>query len=229
MSLTRPDNRTAAARWIVAIICLTSCAAGLYAALLTFSRPAAVSQPQIDGFIWPQQIQLTAFELIDHQRRPFTPASFAGQWNFLFFGYTHCPDICPLTLSILRQTGQKIAALSPPVAQTTRITFVSVDGERDTPERLAAYLRFFDPAFRGATGSRQQVDALTTQLGIPYEIETHAAGQTDYLVAHSGAVLLITPAGRLAAIFRAPHDADSIAARYAAMRAFMQARQSAQS
>jgi protein SCO1/2 len=83
------------------------------------------------------------------EKQPLTRASLEGKWNLIFFGYTHCPDICPASLQTLSEMMGSIE--DPDVTGALRVYFVSVDPERDRPEVLSEYVRYFDPAFIGAT------------------------------------------------------------------------------
>ena len=166
---------------------------------------------ELEDGIWfgEQSRPLPEFELIDHDNRPFTRQRFAGKWNLVFFGYTHCPDICPSSLQILSQTVQAIN--DPDVADAVRVFFVSVDPERDTPEQIAGYVTYFNPGFVGVTGSIENLTPLTRTLGIAHERRKSSADSTDYDVDHSGAIVLIGPAAEFAGLFSAPHDALAMA------------------
>jgi len=173
----------------------------------------------IGYILWPVSVktkQLTDFNLIQHQGGAFTLAHLKGKWSFIFFGYTHCPDICPVTLTLLCQVKQKLAA-HPEYIDDTQYIFVSVDGQRDTPEKLAKYVNYFDPQLIGVSGTEQQVNALTRQLGIVYirQPET-TAGQ--YFIDHSATIVLINPQGEIAEQFTAPHAVATIVDRYVKIR-----------
>lgn len=173
----------------------------------------------IGYILWPGSIktkQLTDFNLTQHQGDAFTLAHLKGKWSFIFFGYTHCPDICPVTLTLLRQVKQKLAA-HPEYIDDTQYIFVSVDGQRDTPEKLAEYVNYFDPQLIGASGTEQQVNALTRQLGIVYIRQPEVtAGQ--YFIDHSATIVLINPQGEIAKQFIAPHAVATIVDRYVKIR-----------
>jgi len=102
--------------------------------------------------------------------------------------------------------SQQESAENPP-----QIYLVSVDFERDTPQKLTDYLRYFDPAFVGLRGEEPQMQALTRQLGVAYFIEAHEEGASDYRVDHSASLLLINPRGQLRGVLPAPHEAAVIA------------------
>jgi len=153
----------------------------------------------------PQSLPLPSFALTDHRGESLTSASLKGTYTLLFFGFTNCPDVCPLTLGRLAAAHRRLAE-----AQTDglpRILFVSVDPGRDSLERLARYVGAFDAPITAATGSDAALAALTGPLGIYY----HRGDGEDYTVEHSTAVLLVNPAGKLMATFPAPHEADALA------------------
>ena len=166
---------------------------------------------ELEAATWfgEQARALPAFELVDHRERKLTNASLGGKWNLLFFGYTHCPDICPLSLQTLREMKQAID--DPDVAAALEVYFVSVDPERDTPQVLADYVTYFDPDFIGASAGMDQLRQLTGALGIAHEFRNRVEGSETYDVDHSGAIVLVNPAAEFAGLFGAPHDAQAMA------------------
>ena len=153
---------------------------------------------------------LPDFRLTDEAGRAATAQSLRGRWSFLFFGYTHCPDVCPATLAQLGQVSHALAAL--PAAQQPAVYLVSVDPARDTASRLAEYVHYFNPAFHALAGEPQAVAAFTHALGIAVIVRQE--GGTDYTVDHTAAILLVDPNGAVAAVFPAPHVVETIAADY---------------
>lgn len=129
-----------------------------------------------------------------------------GRHTLLFFGFANCPDICPTTLATVADAvGQLRSAGSPEPS----VVFVSVDPERDTPELARDYAQFFDESFRAATGDDPALKALTVPLGVLFM--DVPLGDGGYTVDHSTALLLIDSGARLAAVFSAPHDAETLA------------------
>lgn len=169
--------------------------------------PGTAPPPLERATLYPMARPLPGFELTDQHGRPFGPERLAGQWTLLFFGYTHCPDICPTTLATLAAARRELADLPP--AQQPQVVLVSVDPERDTVETLAGYTTFFDPAFLGVTGAPAQVTRLTGGVGVAV-----MPGQPDeygnYTVDHTAALFLVNPAGAVAAVFSPPHSPDVI-------------------
>ena len=153
---------------------------------------------------------LQPFELSTHEGNPFTLDSLKDQWSFVFFGYTNCPDVCPTTLSVLNVVANGLGETGDGVPDT-RFYFVSVDPDRDTPEKLREYVPYFNAKFIGVTGSRDQIDNLTRQLSILYVIGKEEAGG-GYLVDHTASVLLLNPAGQFDAVFSPPLQPANIAA-----------------
>jgi protein SCO1/2 len=159
--------------------------------------------------ILPEPRVIADFELVDQDGASFSLEQLRGKWSLLFFGFTHCPDICPSTLYDLQQVNQALAPGAEGQA-AYQVVFVSVDPERDSPERLKEYTAYFDPDFLAASGDPEQIAALTRQIGVAWRIEPHEPGAANYTVDHSASVMLTDPQGRLHGVFPAPHDAEKI-------------------
>jgi protein SCO1/2 len=148
---------------------------------------------------------LPEFHLHDQNNQVFDRARLQGKWSYVFFGYTHCPDICPTTLVVMRDV-QKIAGGKE---QGIQYIFISVDPERDSAATLKRYLQYFHPEFIGASGGQGELLRLTRALGAYYE--AGEARNDNYEVHHSAAIFLIDPEVRLRALFAGPHDAANLA------------------
>lgn len=157
----------------------------------------------------PQPRPLGDFEFTDHLGRPFTPQQLQGKWTFVFFGYTHCPDICPNTMTLFNVVANMLEK-DPHTAGKTRFMLVSVDPERDTPETLSTYMAYFNQSFIGITGSHQQLQNLTRKLGVVYMPVQDKTSPNNYEVDHSASIILLSPRGEFQAVFSAPHDAGII-------------------
>ena len=167
--------------------------------------PENDSLPQIQGSVLSTPRQIIVPELIKHDGNAFTGQDLNGRWTLMFFGYTHCPDICPMTMNVLAE-AKKIASEDFP-----QVVLVSVDPQRDSVELLDGYVQYFDPAFIGVTGEEKMIQALTLQTSVVYAKMPGSSGnENDYLVDHSSAVLLINPKGQLAAFLNAPHTPSGI-------------------
>ena len=166
---------------------------------------------QLESGTWfgEQARALPDFELTDHRNRPLTRATLAGKWNLMFFGFTNCPDVCPLSLQTLDRMLRSIE--DPEVSAALQVYFISVDPDRDTPERLAEYVGYFNPAFIGATAPIEKIRVLTRPLGIAHQIHDRTEGSETYGVDHSGAIVLINPRAEFAGLFGAPQNAGAMA------------------
>jgi len=162
---------------------------------------------ELDAGLWfgDQARALPEFELVGHNNQLLTRSSLEGKWSLMFFGYTHCPDICPASLQTL---SDMIAAIEDPdVLEAVQIYFVSVDPERDKPEILAAYVTYFNATFIGATAELEKLTPLTRSMGIAHDIRNKSEANAGYDVDHSSAIVLINPQVEFAGLFGAPHDA----------------------
>lgn len=207
--------------WLWLLVGLCALGAGIWAALqLRQPPPPPVLSQHVTPLPAPRPLQ--PFELVDHQGKAFNLERLRGTWTFLFFGYTHCPDVCPTTLATLNTATRKFAELQGRVP-ASQVVFVSIDPERDQVEDLAKFVPYFNANFVGVTGSIAAIDALTKQLNIMYlkvdpqrlgddpgaQAMSEAAG--GYLVDHSAAVLLIDPQARFHALFSAPLEPQRLA------------------
>jgi protein SCO1/2 len=130
-----------------------------------------------------------------------------GNWSLLFFGYTNCPDFCPTTLATLAAMNKGLRAAKAQVVP--QVIFVSVDAKRDTPEQLAKYVPYFDPQFIGLTAADQPgIEAMAKKLGVAVILTPTADG--SYTVDHSGAIFVLNPDGRLAAILTGPFSVAAL-------------------
>jgi protein SCO1 len=167
------------------------------------------------GTALPQPKRLAPFVLIDQDGRELTEARLLGKWTFAAIGYTSCPDICPMTMATFaalhRQIGEAAGRQKP------QFLLISIDPQRDTPDRLAQYVRHFDPGFLGATGKDDVLQAVTRDLGGIYARVDDPNSALGYTMDHSASIYLIDPDGRLAAIFSTPHDPTSMARDFAAL------------
>ena len=131
-----------------------------------------------------------------------TVNDFKGQWNLLFFGFTHCPDVCPTALQQMNVMDKQLSAQD--WTEKVAYWFISVDPQRDTPQRLADYVSFFNPDFRAATGSTAELDKLARKFGVYYNVEPPSDTHDDYRVEHSGAIMILNPQGEYQAVFTDP-------------------------
>jgi protein SCO1 len=144
----------------------------------------------------PQPRPVAEFSLHDHQGADFGTRQLRGQPSLLFFGFTHCPDVCPTTLALMAQLARepKLAAL--------RLVFITVDPHRDDAATLASYVQAFGTSITGVRGEDPQLEPLLKSLGAARSVQQLAGG--DYAVDHSATLFFVDAQGRLAAVFTPP-------------------------
>ena len=193
----------------------------LVAAMMLLPRgadgPRGVDQPAITttATLLDAPRELPDIALTDTRGEPFSLDDLAGRYTLLFFGFTNCPDICPLTLAALDLAVEQIRDEAPELAP--EVLFVSVDPARDTPEQIETYLARFDERFVGATTSEPGLEPLTSTLGVM--VHKQNVGDEVYNVVHNGTVFVLDDEGRWIALFGgSSHLPDVIASDYLAIR-----------
>jgi len=147
------------------------------------------------------------FSLIDQQGRKFGPANLRGHWTIMFFGYTNCPAFCPATLSTLASFEKQLRTLK--ASAVPQVDFVSVDAKRDTPDRLAKYVPYFDPSFVGLTAADQpSIEAVAKDFGVAVIITPTPDG--SYTVDHSAEIFVLDPDGHIAALLTGPFTVQAL-------------------
>ncbi|MGE5271621.1 MAG: SCO family protein [Thiohalocapsa sp.] len=148
------------------------------------------------------------FRLVDQNGKPFTDADLNGKWHLVFFGYTHCPDVCPTTLN---EIALAFAKLNKAERNDVGVVFVSVDPERDTPAVLKSYVESFDVPIVALTGSKEAV----AEAAKAYRVYSakHPRADGGYDMDHSAVVYVMDPQGRFTATFTPDTTADAIATR----------------
>ena len=146
------------------------------------------------------------FHLIDDKGHEVTDADYRGRWMLVFFGYTNCPDECPLTLQKMATALGNIG----PLAERVAVLFITVDPARDTPARLASYLANFDTRIVGLTGNDEQIAATAKAYRVYYSPAEHEKSGAD-IVGHSTFIYLMNPTGEFDALLPSDVDADKLA------------------
>ena len=188
------------------LVAALAAAVGLWAASHYLTPPAPPKTQA--ALMYPAPRAVADFDLERADGGRLGPADWHGHWTVVFFGFTHCPDVCPTTLATFKQVWAKLAERG--LAERLRFDFISVDPQRDHAEQLASYVGFFSKDFVAATGSDEQLTRLTRSLGLLYAREPD--GEGGYTVDHSASVVLIDPEGRLAGLFRPPFVVEPIVA-----------------
>jgi protein SCO1/2 len=195
------SERTKRLRLIAAAFCGGLASVFLVMMLITSNAPSAIKPSAVGG----------PFQLIDSSGKTVTEADLKGKPFLVFFGFTHCPDVCPTTLfevsEVLRTLGPK--------ADGVRALFVTVDPERDTPQVMKDYLTSFDPHLIGLSGSQEAVDKMTKAYRVYSRKVPTKDG--DYTMDHTALVYLMDKQGQFVAPFnlkRKPEEAAADLSRY---------------
>lgn len=138
------------------------------------------------------------FSLTDHTGGAVTEADYAGRWQLVFFGFTHCPDICPTTLAYMAS----VLDLLGPEAEEVAPLFITVDPTRDTVPVMAEYVSAFHPRLVGLTGTEAQVADAAQNFRTWYERVEEESAPDGYMMAHAGHIYLMRPGGRFEAVFQ---------------------------
>ena len=183
----------------------------LVGAMMLLPRPQAPLPEVASVFTEPRSLPEIA--LTDAAERPFSLENFRGVYTLMFFGFTHCTDICPPTLLMLADVRKRLNNATPP-----EVLFVSVDPNRDTPSVIADYLEFFDADFQGVTGSDEALAPWIEGLGITVH-KTEQNGEY-YNMVHNGTLFVIGPQAQLLAVFGgSAHQAETVASDFLRIRA----------
>lgn len=146
------------------------------------------------------------FALTDHNGKPRTLADFKGKAVLVFFGFTHCPDVCPTTLAEMANVMQQLG----PQADKVQVLFITVDPERDTPELLAKYVPAFHPSFLGLVGDKAATEKVAKEFRVFYQkVPGKDAG--SYTVDHTAGSYVFDPQGRIRLFVRHGQGAEPIA------------------
>lgn len=174
--------------------------------LITFQRYSANNDAvsvspeelrEIGAVLYEQPIEVSDFDLLDHHSRPFTEDSLQGNWSLIFFGFTNCPDICPLTMHELARFYRDLDG--DPLQDNTQVVMVSVDPFRDDTEQIANYMQGFHPDFLGVNGDFNVVSRLARELFVAHGIMPLSDGEdgtSNFLIDHSGNILIVDPQGQ---------------------------------
>jgi protein SCO1/2 len=156
----------------------------------------------------PQSRALPDLQMVDQDGAPVGVDQLKDKWTLLFFGYTFCPDICPTTLAQIRQIRSE---LSTEDADKLRVVLVSVDPNRDTPQRLKEYLGFFDKQYTGLSAPVADIQKLANAVSVPF-IPADTS-KPNYTVDHSGNLALLGPDGKQRGFIRAPLNGQKLVER----------------
>ncbi|WP_345294919.1 SCO family protein [Luteimonas vadosa] len=209
-------NRTTLAILVVAL----AGGLGLLASQYFFGKQAPAAGPELQAVqLFPQPRALPAFSLQQSDGTRLLPGELHGHWTLVFLGFTYCPDVCPTTLAQLAQAQKQWTAL--PESVRPRVLFVSVDPERDSPDRIGEYAHAFHRDTLAATANVPALEAFTRSLSLVFmkAPADEDAPADSYTIDHSSAIAVLDPAGRMAGVVQPPFDPAAIAADLSALTA----------
>lgn len=181
------------------------------------SSPRILNQYQLRDYgalILEEPRSFSDFDLVDQFGEVINRQRLGGHWSILFFGFTHCADICPTTLATL---AKMYGELKPEEQADLQIILVTVDAQRDTPQRLDEYLTEFNRDFIGITGNPYAILKLATEVNIAYD--RTVPSDADYQIQHSGDLVLINPEGKVHGFFRPPFEHGNLRVAWRSLRA----------
>lgn len=199
-------------RYVVPAVMITVLLSALLVVALNFSSANDdVDWASLDATVLSQPRTLHPILFRDDRGRVFNNQSLQGHWSLLFFGFTHCPTMCPTTMAAVKQMRDIVLAEHKVAAP--QVVFITIDPERDKQAQLHAYVKAFDPSFTGLRGSKKALERVTQELGIAYS-HNHDAAAGNYQISHTGAVVLLDPRGQLVAFFTYPQQPKQMAHEY---------------
>ena len=207
---------TSTKKYFLLFIVACSLAFGIYGYQIKSRQIPIGNLLQQATYLHDQQVAIPSFTLTDHNRNTFTTDNISNKWTFWFFGFTHCPDICPITLGILSTVVDQLQEEQS--IDDIYIVFVSVDPERDHPEKLKTYVTAFNQNIIGVTADQQDLDEFMKNMGVVAAKQQNENSPGGYLINHSSSVFLISPDTGINAIFGSPHTVANIKQDYLALR-----------
>lgn len=202
---------------IVLVIALAA-GLGLVASQRWFGSPGDAPGPELETVrLFPQARELPPFALQQSDGTQLVPGELHGHWTLVFLGFTHCPDVCPTTLADLARAQTAWEAL--PEARRPRVLFVSVDPERDSPDRIGEYAAFFHRDTLAATADVPALEAFARSLSLVFMKVPGPDGAPDdaYTIDHSAALAVLDAEGRMAGVVQGPLEPAAIARDLAAL------------
>lgn len=195
----------------VILVAALAAGLGLWAAQRWLGHGDAAQPPLQAVRLFDQPRTLPPFSLRQSDGTPLVPGELKGHWTLVFLGFTHCPDVCPTTLADLAQAQKQWAALPEPTRP--RVLFVSVDPDRDTPDRTGEYAHGFHRDTLAATGDIPSLEAFARSLSMVFmKVPAPAGAPADqYSVDHSASIAVLDPQARMAGVILPPLQPRAIA------------------
>jgi protein SCO1/2 len=215
MSQTLSDRQKGIRKTVY--IAITIAAVFVSALAYTLLNPPPMTREELRNhgvYMFEKGRILNDFTLINDLGEPYGNSALEGKWSIIFFGFTHCPDICPTTLA---QLSDFYRGLDPETAAMTQVIMVTADPERDTLEVLNSYVRYFNQDFVGLTGDYFDVHRFAEQLNTTFR-KVPGSGE-DYQVDHGANLAVINPYGHFQGFIKPPFDGAALRINYKNIRA----------
>lgn len=143
------------------------------------------------GLVFPAPRDLKEFNLVQANGESFTLANLRNHWSLVFFGFTHCAEVCPTTLNLLQHVYEPLKKTAPGL----QVVFVSLDPERDGKQTLSNYMNTYNHEFIGTSGKIEDLRKLQGQMGVYAQKKMNANGK-DYQIQHTSSIMLVNPKGQ---------------------------------
>jgi protein SCO1/2 len=191
------------------VIGIAGAALGLAAAIALLPDVRERLLPSVGQQVTGKALIGGAFTLTDNTGKRVTDQDFHGKYTLVFFGFTSCPDICPAGLQLIAGALEKLGTK----AQRITPIFISVDPQRDTPEKLAAYVKNFDPRLVGLTGTPEEIAAVAKAYKVYYAKVPSTELPDDYTMDHTSIIYVMDPKGEFVTHFTPSTSVDDMAAK----------------
>ena len=195
-------------RWGLAALAVIAFGLGMWTAVWWDTQAAKQHGPtQTEGgYVYSPGRPLTVDGLVDHNSQPFSLNDWRGHWLVINFGFLSCPDVCPVTLSVMNEVlyPKSQPATHKRLPDQLKVLYVTVDPARDTPERMKEYLSYFGDRYLGITGPEDKLTALGRQVNAVFVSQKKNDADENYTVSHSSSIALINPQGEFVAMLKGP-------------------------
>jgi len=198
--------------FIISIIIAISFILGLVISV----KKTPTEKPEYTGVIWPNPPRVSEFTMLNSYEKEITETFLEGTWNLIFFGFTHCPDICPSTLSTLSIAEQTLRGKK--IFDKSNIIFISIDTHRDDPNLIRRYLSNFSNSFIGMTGEESELKKLGDSLGAVFYHRKMNDGKI--IIDHSSSLFILSPENELLGVLTQPFSSKDVVEKYEKLREF---------
>lgn len=198
--------------FIISIIIAISFILGLVISV----KKTPTEKPEYTGVIWPNPPKVSEFTMLNSYEKEITETFLEGTWNLIFFGFTHCPDICPSTLSTLSIAEQTLRERK--IFDKSNIIFISIDTHRDDPNLIRRYLSNFSNSFIGMTGEESELKKLGDSLGAVFYRRKMNDGKI--IIDHSSSLFILSPENELLGVLTQPFSSKDVVEKYEKLREF---------